>query len=204
VRPLDEAVLTIRETPPPPDTSPRPRTPDDIRDVCQHVPRRQKIVPFVTGPAKQNRPNRQRTGDPAHEKGTYSAYGAFSALLFGPPSPHHPQKPGSKTSRLDTSFVRSPKTSHPRRQDGQINYLDILAIFVKQTTYLATLPLFGHLALATLLLFGHLAQSLPRVKEIPRRRNVTSSVRRRFAHDLVSLLRFLRTFLQATQPRQPR
>ena len=39
--------------------------------------------------------------------------------------------------------------------------LAILAIFVKQTTYLAILLLFGHLALVTLLLFGHLAQSLP-------------------------------------------
>jgi hypothetical protein len=33
------------------------------------------------------------------------------------------------------------------RQDGQINYLDILATFMKQRTYLATLLLFGHLAL---------------------------------------------------------
>ena len=155
--------------------------------------RRSRTVPIGKGPAIQHM-----------RRGLIALMAHFSALLFGPPSPHHPQKPGSKTSRLDTSFVRSPKTSHPRRQDGQINYLDILAIFVKQTTYLATLPLFGHLALATLLLFGHLAQSLPRVKEIPRRRNVTSSVRRRFAPDLVSLLRFLCTFLQATQPRQPR
>ena len=35
---------------------------------------------------------------------------------------------------------------YPPRQDVQINYLAILAIFVKQTTYLATLPLLGHLA----------------------------------------------------------
>ena len=42
--------------------------------------------------------------------------------------------------------LRILETSHPPRQDAQINYLDILAIFVKQTTYLATLPTFGHLA----------------------------------------------------------
>jgi hypothetical protein len=63
---------------------------------------------------------------------------------------HHPRtilKSGSKTRRpRDQLRPRSPKTCHPRRQDVQINYLDILAIFVKQTTYLATLPLFGHLA----------------------------------------------------------
>jgi hypothetical protein len=52
-----------------------------------------------------------------------------------------------QTSRTRPLRLRSPKTSHPRRQDAQINYLDILAIFVKQTTYLAILLLFGHLAL---------------------------------------------------------
>jgi hypothetical protein len=46
-----------------------------------------KIVLFVTAPAEQNHSDRQRTGDPAQEKGTYSAYGAFGALLFGPPFP---------------------------------------------------------------------------------------------------------------------
>jgi hypothetical protein len=35
-----------------------------------------KIVPFVAGPAEQNRSDRQSTGDPAQEKGTYGAYGA--------------------------------------------------------------------------------------------------------------------------------
>ena len=103
-RPLDEAVLTTRETPP-------------------------------------HRPDRQRTGDPAQEKGTHSA-------------PAQPR-------------LRSLKTSHPPRQDGQINYLDILATFMKQRTYLATL-----------LLFGHLAQSLPTPEKF----------------DLVRLVRFLRTF----------
>jgi hypothetical protein len=53
-----------------------------------------------------------------------------------------------------------------------------LIIFVKQRTYLITLP-----------------DRPPRIREIRRRRNVTSSVRRRFVQgDLVRLLRFLRTF----------
>jgi hypothetical protein len=50
-----------------------------------------------------------------------------------------------------------------------MNYLDILTIFVKQRTYLAILPL-----------FGHLARSAPRIREIRERRNVTSSVQRSF------------------------
>jgi hypothetical protein len=59
---------------------------------------------------------------------------------------------------------------------------------MKQRTYLITLHL-----------FDHLARSLP-TSENFERQNVTSSVRRRFAQaDLVRLLRFLRTFLQATR-----
>ena len=50
---------------------------------------------------------------------------------------------------------------YPPRQDVQINYLVILAIFVKQTTYLATLPLLGHLA--------HILATLP--GRPPRQRN---------------------------------
>jgi hypothetical protein len=141
-----------------------------------------KIVPFVTAPAEQNHSDRRRTGDSVQEKGTYGAYGVFSALLFGPPSPK-PTPPPSPTPASETSHprdqhrLRSLEVSRPPRQDVQINYLDTLAIFVKQTTYLAILPA----RLATLPAFGHLARSLLRVKEIPRRRNVTSSVRRRFA-----------------------
>ena len=48
---------------------------------------------------------------------------ALSALLIGQPSPQTTAKPASKTSR-------------PRRQDAQLNHLDILSIFVKQRTYL--------------------------------------------------------------------
>jgi hypothetical protein len=48
--------------------------------------------------------------------------------------------------------------------------------------------------LTTLHLFDHLARSLSTSEKFERR-NVTSSVRRRFAQrDLVRLLRFLRTF----------
>ena len=72
---------------------------------------------------------------------------ALSAHLIGQPSPQTNPKPASKTSRpRDQLRLHNPKASHPRRQDGQINYLAILAIFVKQTTYLAILPSFGHLA----------------------------------------------------------
>jgi hypothetical protein len=56
-----------------------------------------KIVPFVTAPAEQNHSDRRRTGDPAQEKGTYGAYGAFSSLLFGPPSPQTTPKDGLQT-----------------------------------------------------------------------------------------------------------
>jgi hypothetical protein len=100
-----------------------------------------KIVPFVAGPTEQNRSDRQRTGDPAQEKGTYSAYGAFRPLLFGPPSPQPYPKPASKTSRpRDQLRLRSLETSHPPRQDAQINSLNILSTFMKQRTYLTTLP----------------------------------------------------------------
>jgi hypothetical protein len=118
VRPLDEAVLTTRETPPTghhPEAIPRRRTPtpDDIGDVRQHAPRRQKIVPFVTGPTKQNRPDRQRAGDPAQEKWLYSAYGAFRALLFGPPSPHHPQSPAPKRAASRPASSPQPENQPP-------------------------------------------------------------------------------------------
>jgi len=49
-----------------------------------------RTVPFVTAPAERNRPDRQRTVDPAHKKGTYSAYGAFRALLSAPPPQTNP------------------------------------------------------------------------------------------------------------------
>jgi hypothetical protein len=89
--------------------------------------------PSRSSPHRRSRSVRSaRTGDPAHGKGTYSTHGALCALLFGLPC--------SKTSRpRDQLRLRSRKTSHPPRQDAQINYLAILAIFVKQRTYLATL-----------------------------------------------------------------
>ena len=204
MRPLDYAVLTTRETPPTghhPEAIPsqRTRTPDDIRGVRQHVPRRQKIVPFVTAPAKQNHSDRRRTGDPAPEKGTYSAFRAFK-LANHPPN--QPQSRPPKRAARDQLRLHNPKASHPRRQDAQINYLDILAIFVKQTTYLVTLLLFGHLAL----IWSPCSYLVTLPNRSPHQRNregrnVTSPVQHRFARcDLVRLLRFLRTFLQATQP----
>jgi hypothetical protein len=45
------------------------------------------------------------------------------------------QVPGGELCRL-----RRMSTLRSTRQDAQINYLSILSIFVKQTTYLATLP----------------------------------------------------------------
>jgi hypothetical protein len=96
--------------------------PDDIRDVHQHVPvlaerssrssshRRSKTVPIGKGPAIQ--------------KGTYSAYGAFRALLFGPPSVSRPPS----SSQPETSPLQGARCSN--------NYLSILIIFVKQRTYL--------------------------------------------------------------------
>jgi|ERR1700722_4410141 hypothetical protein len=75
-----------------------------------------KIVPFVTAPAGQNHSDRRRTGDPAQEKGTYGAYGAFSALLFGPPSPKPTRKTASKTSRpRDKLRLRNLETNPPNR-----------------------------------------------------------------------------------------
>jgi hypothetical protein len=46
-----------------------------------------RIVPFVTGQTEQNRLDRQRLGEPAHEKGAYRAYRAYRALEFGQPTP---------------------------------------------------------------------------------------------------------------------
>ena len=73
---------------------------------------------------------------------------ALSAHLnwLHPPNQHQSRPP--KRAARDQLRLHNPKASHPRRQDGQMNYLDILAIFVKQRTYLATLPSFGHLALS--------------------------------------------------------
>jgi hypothetical protein len=81
-----------------------------------------KIVPFVTAPAKQNHSDRRRTGDPAQEKETYGAYGAFRAFKLANHPPKPTPKPASKTSRpRDQLRLRSLETSHPPRQDAQIN-----------------------------------------------------------------------------------
>jgi hypothetical protein len=103
---------------------------------------------------------------------------ALSLHLNWPTIPPNqsPSRPPKRAAR-ETSFVST--TQKPATQGGKmvkLITLAILAIFVKQRTYLATLPLFGHLApyLATL-------PHPPRVKEIGERRNVTSSVRRSFA-----------------------
>jgi hypothetical protein len=80
------------------------------------------------------------------------------ALLFDPPFP--PNEPHQTNL---ASAARKPATHGGKM--AKLIILAILAIFVKQTTYLAILPLFGHLALVTLLLFGHLAQSLPTPEE---------------------------------------
>jgi hypothetical protein len=149
--------------------------------------------PSRSSPHRRSRSVRSaRTGDPAHGKGTYSTHGALCALLFGLPC--------SKTSRArDQLRLRSRKTSHPPRQDAQINYLAILAIFVKQRTYLATLlfiwPPCPYLAI------------LPCPIAPPRQRNSKKTKRNLFCatplrlpHDLVRLLRFLRTFLHGLHP----
>jgi hypothetical protein len=78
----------------------------------------------------------KRENDPAiqhRRRGLIALAGAFHALLFGPPSP-------PKRAAPDQLRFRGLKASHPQRQDAQINYLDILTIFVKQRTYLAILP----------------------------------------------------------------
>jgi hypothetical protein len=195
VRPLDKAVLTIRETPlhrPPHGRRMTYGTSANTylvgrRSSRWSPDRRSRTVPIGKGPAIQH----ERRGLIA-----LTAHFAHSCLA------HHPQTPGSKTSRpRDQLRLRNLETGRPPGQDVQINYLDTLAIFVKQTTYLATLPLFGHLALVTLLLFDHLAQSLPRVREIQKtKRNLFCATPLRSPQDLVRLLRFLRTFCTAFIP----
>jgi hypothetical protein len=202
VRPLDEASLTIWETPP-------HRTPSDAVPARGHGRRMtngtftntylvgRKTVPFVTAPAEQNHSDRQRTGDQHMRKGTYSVYGAFRPLLFGPAIPPTFSK-DSLQNELPARPLRLPslETSHPPRQDAQINYLDILTIFVKQRTYLAILLLFGHLApnLVTL------PNRSPAAEKFETKRNLFCATPRCSPHTLVRLLRFLRTFLQAIQP----
>ena len=104
-------------------------------------------------------------------KGTYSVYGAFRPPLFGPAIPPTFSK-DSLQNELPARPLRLPslETSHPPRQDAQINYLDILTIFVKQRTYLAILLLY----LVTL-------PNRSPASENSNRRNVTFSVRRRVA-----------------------
>ena len=91
-------------------------------------------------------------------------------------------------SRAAFASAASKPATH-RGQDDQFNCLAILAIFVKQRTYLATLLLFGHLALylATLLFIWSPCPVAPRLREIRERRNVTSSVRRPSLKGLSSL-----------------
>ena len=85
----------------------------------------------------------------------------------------------------ETSFASAAsKPATHRGQDDQFNYLAILATFVKQRTYLATLLSFGHLAL----IIWPPCPIAPYTREMRKRRNLTSSVRRRFAQgDLSSL-----------------
>jgi hypothetical protein len=64
-----------------------------------------------------------------------------------------------------------------------------------------TKDLFDHLH-ETKDLFDHLARSLPKIRKIGRRRNVTSPMRGRFAHGDWSLNRLFRTFFHVQhQPR---
>jgi hypothetical protein len=133
-----------------------------------------KIVPFVTAPAEQNHSDRRRTGDPVRRRGLMAlmAHLAHFYLARHPrkPTPQPSPKPASETSpRLRPASPRRLETSHPPRQDAQINYLDILTIFMKQRTYLAILPfIWSPCPIAP----RHQRNS---------RRNVTSSVRRPFA-----------------------
>jgi hypothetical protein len=153
VRPLDEASLTIRKTTSP-DTSPR------LSPARGHGRRMtngtftntylvgRKTVPFVTAPAAQDHSDRRRTGDQHMRKGLIALTVHLAYFYLGRHPPNHLQSPPLKrASRLRPASPPQPENQQPtERQDVQINYLDILAIFVKQTTYLAILPLFGHLA----------------------------------------------------------
>ena len=56
--------------------------------------RQSRTVPIGKGPAIQHM-----------RRGTYGAYGAFRALLFGPPLPNHLQSPSLTRAACETSFA---------------------------------------------------------------------------------------------------
>jgi hypothetical protein len=111
------------------------------------------------------------------------------ANLIGHPPAISPNTASKTSCPRDQLRLPSLETSHPPRQDAQVNYLDILTIFVKQRTYLAILPL-----------FGHLARLVPQRQRNSKKakRNLFCATPLRSPQDLVRLLRFLRTFLQAS------
>jgi hypothetical protein len=74
-------------------------------------------------------PDEERLGSPSPPCAAPNSISAFVA-----PKTEN-QVPGG-----GPCYLRRISTGRASRQDGQINYLSTLTIFVKQTTYLATLP----------------------------------------------------------------
>ena len=80
-----------------------------------------------------------------------TAHFAHDNLAHHPPNQPQSQPPKRAASR--PVRLRSLETSHPPEQDAQINELNILSTFMKQRTYLITLPawfaFFAHFLQAT-------------------------------------------------------
>src|SRR5580698_6566165 len=122
----------------------------------------------------------ERTGDPVQEQATYGASREFRAFNLA----NHPQ-PTPRAGLQNEPPARPASPSQPENGPQRARCSNqILSAFMKQRTYLITLP------------------DRPRIRGTRAGRNVTSSVRRRFAQGGLSSLTSLSShMLYAAQPR---
>ena len=124
---------------------------------------------------------------------TYSPYDAFRALLFAPPSPTNP-----KSGLQNEPPARA--VSPPQPENQPLKEARCSNEFIEHLEHLReTKDLFDHLAH-----LDHLAQPPPHEKNSRKtKRNLFCATPLR-SRDLIRLVRFFRTSLQATRPRPSR
>jgi hypothetical protein len=131
-----------------------------------------QTVPYVAGPAEQTAPIGKGPATQHRRRGLIALTAHFAHFIWPAIPPNEPQRPPPKRAAREISFASAARK--PATHRGKM-----LKLINGHLDHLReTKDLFDHLR-ETKDLFGHLARSSP----------------------LIRLVRFLRTFLQATQPR---
>ncbi len=85
-------------------------------------------------------PNWSHGRNRPHPIPAHRAFGASQPGASDDPMGVRSSKDGNQVPGGGLSRLRRTSTLPSTRQDAQMNYLSTLSIFMKQTTYLATLP----------------------------------------------------------------